>query len=275
MTSTTTRRKRRTPEQMIADIEARIVAVRQRAAIGNDRPSTPKRTPRPRSALPVSQHSGIEDVLRAAAAELGLARAIAILDEQRQLLRALGGAARDVLPATRRMERVVLTPAASPSASGLPPVSFELYARLALERALDESEGDMLAAARLLMVGKSTMYRKVRRLGVRARAPRELSPSQLRAMGVPVDEPVNFDSYERAAIVRALAESSGNSLAAAKLIGASKSAFHRRMKLLRVPLLSVKHAERENNNVIRTPPRKQVQIRNTAEVEQTHAPMLL
>ena len=46
------------------------------------------------------------------------------------------------------------------------PVSLELYERLALERALKESEGDKLAAARLLNVGKSTLYRKLKRHGI-------------------------------------------------------------------------------------------------------------
>jgi two-component system response regulator HydG len=46
------------------------------------------------------------------------------------------------------------------------PVSLELYERLALERALDEVGGDKLAAAKLLNVGKSTLYRKLKRHGI-------------------------------------------------------------------------------------------------------------
>ena len=45
-------------------------------------------------------------------------------------------------------------------------VSLELYERLALERALEEVDGDRLAAARLLNVGKSTLYRKLKRHGI-------------------------------------------------------------------------------------------------------------
>jgi len=46
------------------------------------------------------------------------------------------------------------------------PVSLDAYERLALERALREAEGDKLAAARLLNVGKSTLYRKLKRHGI-------------------------------------------------------------------------------------------------------------
>jgi DNA-binding NtrC family response regulator len=46
------------------------------------------------------------------------------------------------------------------------PVSLDGYERLAIERALRESEGDKLAAARLLNVGKSTLYRKLKRHGI-------------------------------------------------------------------------------------------------------------
>lgn len=46
------------------------------------------------------------------------------------------------------------------------PVSFDGYERLAIERALRESDGDKLAAARLLNVGKSTLYRKLKRHGI-------------------------------------------------------------------------------------------------------------
>ena len=47
------------------------------------------------------------------------------------------------------------------------PVSLELYEMKALLRALDETGGDKLAAARLLKVGKSTLYRKLKRFGIK------------------------------------------------------------------------------------------------------------
>ena len=46
------------------------------------------------------------------------------------------------------------------------PVSLDGYERLAIERALRETDGDKLAAARLLNVGKSTLYRKLKRHGI-------------------------------------------------------------------------------------------------------------
>ena len=47
------------------------------------------------------------------------------------------------------------------------PVSLELYEKKALLRALEETSGDRLAAARLLKVGKSTLYRKLKRYDIR------------------------------------------------------------------------------------------------------------
>ena len=45
-------------------------------------------------------------------------------------------------------------------------VSLDLYEKKALLRALHETGGDKLAAARLLGVGKSTLYRKLKRYGI-------------------------------------------------------------------------------------------------------------
>ena len=46
------------------------------------------------------------------------------------------------------------------------PISLEHYEMKALMRALDSCGGDKLAAARLLKVGKSTLYRKLKRFGI-------------------------------------------------------------------------------------------------------------
>ena len=46
------------------------------------------------------------------------------------------------------------------------PISLDHYERKCLERALAETGGDKLAAARLLQVGKSTLYRKLKRYGI-------------------------------------------------------------------------------------------------------------
>jgi DNA-binding NtrC family response regulator len=47
------------------------------------------------------------------------------------------------------------------------PISFEAYERKALIRALHETGNDKLKAAKLLKVGKSTLYRKLKRYGIR------------------------------------------------------------------------------------------------------------
>lgn len=46
------------------------------------------------------------------------------------------------------------------------PISLDLYEKKALLRALDHVGGDKLAAARLLKVGKSTLYRKLKRFDI-------------------------------------------------------------------------------------------------------------
>lgn len=51
--------------------------------------------------------------------------------------------------------------------SGEDPISLDHYEMKCLLRALDDVEGDKLAAARLLKVGKSTLYRKLKRFGIK------------------------------------------------------------------------------------------------------------
>jgi len=46
-------------------------------------------------------------------------------------------------------------------------ISLEFYEKLALLRALDETGGDKLKAAGLLKIGKSTLYRKLKRYGIK------------------------------------------------------------------------------------------------------------
>jgi DNA-binding NtrC family response regulator len=99
-------------------------------------------------------------------------------------------AAHDIIPAKRSPSRVV---EGTHSVAGLPerelepqqpldlggrreprawdisdedPVSLDLYEKKALLRALDQVDGDKLAAAKLLKVGKSTLYRKLKRFGI-------------------------------------------------------------------------------------------------------------
>jgi len=61
------------------------------------------------------------------------------------------------------------SPAAAPVAAGWEalPLSLEAYERTALSRALAAADGDARAAARLLGIGRSTLYRKLARHGLR------------------------------------------------------------------------------------------------------------
>ena len=46
------------------------------------------------------------------------------------------------------------------------PISLDHYEKKALLRALNATDGDKLRAARLLKLGKSTLYRKLKRFGI-------------------------------------------------------------------------------------------------------------
>jgi transcriptional regulator of acetoin/glycerol metabolism len=46
------------------------------------------------------------------------------------------------------------------------PLSLEAYEKACIERALVETKGDVIAAAKALGIGKSTLYRKLRQHGV-------------------------------------------------------------------------------------------------------------
>jgi DNA-binding NtrC family response regulator len=92
-----------------------------------------------------------------------------------------GQVARKEMPLAGTLDHVELRPAPRLAGSGNvsmgmggnqalgesgEPVSLDLYEKLALERALQEVGGDKLAAAKLLNVGKSTLYRKLKRHGI-------------------------------------------------------------------------------------------------------------
>jgi two-component system response regulator HydG len=47
------------------------------------------------------------------------------------------------------------------------PLSLDAYERCALQRALQEADGDATAAARSLGIGRSTFYRKIAKHGIR------------------------------------------------------------------------------------------------------------
>jgi DNA-binding NtrC family response regulator len=67
--------------------------------------------------------------------------------------------------------RRALAPAGAAESAALP-LSFDAYERDLIERALAESAGDALAAARKLGVGRSTLYRKLAKHRLAARRPR-------------------------------------------------------------------------------------------------------
>jgi transcriptional regulator of acetoin/glycerol metabolism len=186
-----------------------------------------------------SQAPSVEDLLRAAAAELSLSRAIAILDEQRQALRSFGRGFASRGPASRELvpelPPYVMTPTRASMQrargnSATAPVSLLRYERMAIERALAECGGDRMAAAKLLNSSKSAIYRRMKLLDI-------MSPAQGGTFAVAPDdpvlaagEPVSFGAYEKAALVRALDECGGDRLSAAKLVKVGKSTLYRMAK---------------------------------------------
>ncbi len=67
-------------------------------------------------------------------------------------------------PRLRASDLSLSRPASHSAVAPVPdalPISLDAYERCALERALEESRGDVSAAARLLGIGRSTLYRKL------------------------------------------------------------------------------------------------------------------
>jgi ActR/RegA family two-component response regulator len=240
-----TRRARRTPEQMIADLQAQLAMVKARVEMekaSTPPVSTPRRvrpavatkpaeSPVPTTAMPASLDARIEARVQAFTVDL-----VALI--KRATLEAIQGAVDDLGSGTpdRARELVpepppyVVTPARrprsrSPTVPNAAPVSFLAYERMAIQRALAESNGNLVAAAKLLGVGKSTMYRRTRAVGITAQdEPIAAAPDDpVLAAG----EPVSFEAYEKAALVRALDECGGNRLAAARLLKVGKSTLYR------------------------------------------------
>jgi DNA-binding NtrC family response regulator len=83
-----------------------------------------------------------------------------------------------IAPQRPRVERISGTHLPPRFIAGQPPaqaqpagkdeeVSLEYYERMGLLKALDHTKGDKLAAARLLKIGKSTLYRKLKRYDIK------------------------------------------------------------------------------------------------------------
>ena len=127
--------------------------------------------------------------------------------------------------ASKRGELIPVPPRPRPaSGPAKEPLSLDHYERLVLLHALAECKGDALAAADLLRIGKSSMYRKMRDHGIPRTRGRTVPPIR------PDDSipgPVSLKAYERHAVERALAEAGGSTLKAAKLLHVSKSSMYR------------------------------------------------
>jgi ActR/RegA family two-component response regulator len=234
------RRTRRTPEQMIADLEAQIATVRARDAEPKPAPAPKLRRTRPivatkpvdspiaTAATPGPLDARIEARVHAFTVDLVALIKRATLDAVRGAVADLGGSSmRELVP---EPAPYVMTPARpprsrAPATAGPEPVSFLAYERMAVQRALAESNGNLATAAKLLGVGKSTMYRRTRAVGITAQdEPIAVAPDDpVLASG----EPVSFEAYEKAALVRALDECGGSKLAAAKLLNVGKSTLYR------------------------------------------------
>jgi DNA-binding NtrC family response regulator len=247
MTETNTappRRKRRTPDQMIADLRAQIAAVKARAA-----EPMPAPVPRPRRVRPTvatnpadspiattgttgSLDARIEARVHAFTVDLVALIKRATLEAIQSAVEDLGGTGmpdkrREVAP---EPPPYVMTPARparlrEQAVTGAEPVSFLAYERMAIQRALAESNGNLVAAAKLLNAGKSRMYRRMRAVGLTAQhEPFAVAPDDpVLAAG----QPVSLEAYEKAALVRALDECGGSKLDAARLLKVGKSTMYR------------------------------------------------
>jgi hypothetical protein len=238
------RRNRRTPEQMIADLQAQIAAVKARAAVPKPAPVPQPRRVRPVVATkragspvattetPASLDSRIEARVHSFTVDIVALIKRATLEAIRSAVGDLGGTGMPDTPRELVPEPppYVVKPARPPTSrasavANAEPVSFLAYERMAIQRALAESGSNLVAAAKLLGVGKSTMYRRTRAVGITA---------QDEPIAVATDDPVlaaglpvSFEAYEKAALVRALDECGGNKLAAAWLLGVGKSTLYR------------------------------------------------
>jgi len=109
------------------------------------------------------------------------------------------------------------------------------YERMAITRALRETGWRPTAAARLLGLTKSTIYRRMKILGIpRFRGRGAVKPNGLKdEIQDPVltrGAPVGLRAYERLALEHALEASGGHVVRASRLLGISKSAIYRRLR---------------------------------------------
>ena len=115
------------------------------------------------------------------------------------------------------------------------PLSFDSYERMAIERVLAESDGDPIAAARQLKLGKSTMYLRMGKFGIRTLARGAAIAISDHDPLVGTGESLSRDAYEKAAILRALEECGDDMAVAAKALRVGRSTLYRRMAALGIP----------------------------------------
>ena len=108
-------------------------------------------------------------------------------------------------------------------------LSFEHYERMAIERALAECGGDIRAAGARLKLSKSSIYRRIRSLGIRPSTDGTFAVSPDDPL-VLTNEPHSLEAYEKAAILRALSHGSGEVIAASQLLRVGKSTLYRDRK---------------------------------------------
>ncbi len=257
-TATTTspvrrRRSRRSPEQMIASLQAQVARVRARAAkkTGAVAAGTNAARPTPHAASPVnsapsnSLHADLQSCVDSFSVDLvdliqrstldAVQRVLGELADRNGSGDATGNEPRFSPISARVPARSANAPAATSATSeskSAAPLTFKAYERMAIERALAESGGNVIEAGQRLKMTKSAIYRRIQALGIR-------KPSQGGTFEVSPNDPVaktggplSLEAYEKAAILRAIDECGGIVLAAAKLMKTGKSTLYRRMEVL-------------------------------------------
>ena len=267
------RRSRRTPEQMIADLQAELAKVKARAELqAAAPPATPARARRRRSKqltspLIVAAPTPLISTLRAEIQACVDAFSVDLVDLiQRSTLDAvqsvLGriGNADSAGDATGNEPRFMLTSLRTPTwsanalaakssaaksnatvtlpksnaVSATAPLSFKAYERMAIERALAERGGNAIEAGRLLGLTRSSVYRRIKAHGIQTSAQGGHPEVSPHDPVARSGEPASLDGYERAAIQRAI-DQGGDIVAAAKLLRAGRSTLYRRIEALGIP----------------------------------------
>ncbi len=261
--STPTRRARRSPEQLIADLQRQVTELKARAErvvvlVPRNAPDQARVVPQSPRPSPVagpldnSLDAKIHNCIQLFSAELVALIKRAALEATASAFSAhmsIAGSATDneppfelVLPsqglmptklrrAAWRRESMLGSPSAEREAE---PLKFEHYERMAIERALAECGGNAVAAGRLLQKSKSAIYRRIRVLEIRPSTAGTFAVSPHDPL-IGTDAPLSLGAYERAAILRALKQSSRDVTAASKLLKTGKSTLYRRMEALGIP----------------------------------------